>query len=89
MIKRETTVEESNILKEIKRNTTREKEVVQALKKENSLTWKEDRVVYIEGRIYVPNSKKIREDILKENHDSVDVGHPGQHRIMELLKKTY
>ena len=89
MIKRETTVEESNILKEIKRNTTREKEVVQALKKENSLTWKEDRVVYIEGRIYVPNSKKIREDILKENHDSVDVGHPGQHRIIELLKKTY
>ena len=89
MIKRETTAEESNILKEIKRNTTREKEVVQALKKENSLTWEEDRVVYIEGRIYVPNSKKIREDILKENHNSVDVGHPGQHRIMELLKRTY
>ena len=89
MIKRETTAEESNILKEIKRNITREKEVVQALKKENSLTWEEDRVVYIEGRIYVPNSKKIREDILKENHNSVDVGHPGQHRIMELLKRTY
>ena len=89
MIKRETTAEESNILKEIKRNTTREKEVVQALKKENSLIWEEDRVVYIEGRIYVPNSKKIREDILKENHNSVDVGHPGQHRIMELLKRTY
>ena len=89
MIKRETTAEESNILKEIKRNITREKEVVQALKKENSLTWEEDRVVYIEGRIYVLNSKKIREDILKENHDSVDVGHPGQHRMIELLKRIY
>ena len=38
MIKRKTTVEESNILKEIKRNTTREKKVVQALKKEDGLT---------------------------------------------------
>jgi len=38
MIQRKTMIEESNILKEIKRNTTREKEVVQALKKENSLT---------------------------------------------------
>ena len=77
MIKRKTIVKESNILKEIKRNTTREKKVVQALKKEDGLTWEEDGVVYIEGRIYVPNNKKIREDILKENHDSVDVGHLG------------
>ena len=38
MIKRKTTVEESDILKEIKRNTTRKKEVIQALKKEDSLT---------------------------------------------------
>jgi len=89
MIKRKTTAEESNILKEIKKNTTREKEVVQALKKKDSLTWKEDGVVYIEGMIYVPNNKKIREDILKENHDSVDIGHPGQHRMMKLLKRTY
>jgi len=39
----------------------------------------------MEGRIYVPNNKKIREEILKENHDSVDAGYPGQHRILELL----
>jgi len=89
MIKRKTTVEEDNILKKIKRNTTREKEVVQALKKENSLIWKEDGVVYIEGRVYVPNNKKIWKEILKENHDSVNIGHPGQHRMLELLKRTY
>ena len=46
-------------------------------------------MVYKEGRIYVPNNKKIREEILKENHDLVDVGHPRQHRMLELLKKTY
>ena len=89
MIKRKTTVEENNILKEIRRNATREKEVVQALKKENGLTWEEDGVIYIEESVYVSNNKKIWEEILKENHDSIDVGHPGQHRILELLKRTY
>jgi len=89
MIKRETTREENDILKEIRRNTTREKEVVQALKKEDGLTWEEDGVVYMEGRIYVLNNKKIKEEILKENHNLVDMGHPEQHRMLKLLKRTY
>jgi len=76
MIKTKMIVEEGNILKKIKRNTTREKEVVQALKKEDGLTWEEDGVVYMEGRIYVLNNKKIKKEILKENHDSADMGHP-------------
>jgi len=89
IIKRKTTVEEGNILKEIKRNTTREKEVVQALEKEDRLIWEEDGVVYIEERVYVPNNKKIRKEILKENYNSVDIGYSGQHRMLELLKKMY
>jgi len=47
------------------------------LKKEDGLTWEEDGMVYMEGRIYIPNNKKIREEIVKENHNLVDVGHPG------------
>ena len=43
----------------------------------------------MEGRIYVLNNKKIKEKILKENHDLVDVEHSGQHRMLELLKRTY
>jgi len=38
MIQRRMITEESDRLKEIKRNTTREKEVVQALEKEDGLT---------------------------------------------------
>ena len=38
MMGRKTTVDEDDIIKEIKRNNTREKEVVQALKKEDRLT---------------------------------------------------
>jgi len=45
--------------------------------------------VYIEGKIYVPNNKKIKEEILKENHDSVDVGYPEQHKMLELFKRNY
>ena len=82
-------VEKDNILKEIRRNAIKEKEVIQALKKEYVLTWEEDRVVYMEGRIYIPNNKKIWEEILKENHDSVDIGHPGQYRMLKILKRTY
>ena len=40
-------------------------------------------------RIYVPNNKKTREKILTENHNSVDVKHPGQQRMLELIKQNY
>ena len=89
MIKRKITAEESEILKEIRRKTMREKEVVQTLEKKDGLTWEEDEIVYMEGRIYVSNNRKIKEDILKENHDSVDIGHPRQYRMIKLLKRTY
>ena len=46
-------------------------------------------MVYMEGRIYVPNNKELREEILKKHHDPADIGHPGQHRMLELLKRTY
>ena len=59
------------------------------LKKEDSLTWEEDGVVYMEGRVYVPNNRKIKEEILKKNHNLADVRHPGQHRMLELIKRTY
>jgi len=89
MIGRKMTAKEYNVIKEIQKNSTREKEVVQALEKQDRLTWEEDEVVYIEERIYIPNNKRIREEILKENHDLVDVGYLEQYRMLELLKRTY
>ena len=64
IIGKKTTADECDVLKEVQRNNTREKEVIQALEKQDGLTWEEDGVVYMEGRIYVPNNKKIREGIL-------------------------
>ena len=71
--------EEDDILRKIRKNNTRKKEVVQALEKKDGLTWEEDEVVYMEGRIYVPNNKDLKEEILREHYDPADVGYPGQH----------
>ena len=77
ILKRMTTTDKQVILEEIRRNNTKEQEVIQALEKNNGLSWEEDGIVYMEGRMYVPNSKKLKEKILQENHNSVDVGHLG------------
>ena len=89
MLERKMIIEECEILKEIQRNNIQEKKIIQVLEKQDRLTWEEDGVVYMEGRIYIPNNKKIKEEILKENHDSADVEHLGQHRMLELIKRTY
>ena len=48
ILRRKTTVDKLDIVKEIKRNNTRKQEVVQVLKKKNELIWKEDGIVYME-----------------------------------------
>ena len=88
MLERKVITEESDIVKKIQRNNTREKEIIQALEKKDGLAWEEDGIAYMEERIYIPNNKKLREEILKEHHDLADIRHPGQHRMLELLKRT-
>jgi len=89
MLKKTMTTNKLEILEEIKRNNTREQEVVQALEKDDRLSWEQDRIIYMKGRIYILNNKKLKKKILQENHDLVDVGYPGQQRMMELLKQNY
>jgi len=81
--------EDLSLLEEIWRNNTRKHEVEQELKKENSLTWEQDGIIYMDRQIYIPNSKKIREQILQENHNSVDIDYSGQQRMLELVKRNY
>ena len=63
--------------------------MVATTEKNDGSIWEEEGVVYMEGRIYVPNNKGIREEILKEHHNPADIGHPEQLRMMEILKRTY
>ena len=73
-----TTINNLELIEEIRKNNTKEQEVIQALENDDELSWEEDEIVYIEERIYVPNNKKFKEKILQENHNSVDMGHPKQ-----------
>ena len=59
------------------------------LEKDNRLLWEEDKIVYMERRMYIPNNKKLKEKILQENHNSVDVEHLRQQRMLELIKQNY
>ena len=54
-------MEDSDLLEEIQRNDTRKHEVEQEPKKENSLVWEQDRIIYMDRQIYILNNKKIKE----------------------------
>ena len=65
MLKRnQTIVDNLDLLEKVCRNNTRKKEIQQTLKKEDRLLWEQDRIVYIEEKIYIPNNKKLKEKIL-------------------------
>ena len=70
MLKRTMTTNKTEILEEIKRNNTREQEVIQALENKDRLSWEQDRIIYIEGRIYIPNNKKIMTQKMWDIQDS-------------------
>ena len=57
-------VEETTLLEEIQRNEMKEQEVIKKIEKEDGQFWEEDRIVYMDGRIYVLNNKKLKEKIL-------------------------
>ena len=60
--------------------------MIQELKKEDGQAWEDNVIVYVNGQIYIPNNRKIQEHILYENHNSVDIRHPEQTRMLELVK---
>jgi hypothetical protein len=53
--------------------------------------WKEheDGVVTWREQIYVPKNKTLREDIIREHHDSIAGGHPGRYKTQELITRNY
>jgi len=77
VILRNQVVEKTTILEEIRKNKTKEQEVCKELEKEDGQSYKENRIVYVDRRIYVPNNQKIREIILQGNYETVNIGYPG------------
>ena len=52
-------VEKTMLLEEIRKNQIREQKVQKKLEKDKGQAWKDDRMVYIKGRIYITNNRKI------------------------------
>ena len=89
MLRRDSIIERMELLNKIQWNRTKEQEVIQELRKEDEQSWKDDEMIYIDGWIYIPNNKKIQEQVLQKNHDLADVSHPEQSRMLELIKQNY
>ena len=80
---------EEGIQEQIKKIHTREQEVTKQLEKKDGQSQEGNRIVYIDGKIYVPRNRQLQDEILSDNHNPPDVRHPGQHRMMELIKRNY
>ncbi|KAF8751565.1 hypothetical protein RHS01_08145 [Rhizoctonia solani] len=50
--------------------------------------WEED-LLWYQGKLVVPDSETLKEQLLKEFHNSPLAGHPGQQRTLELLSCNY
>jgi hypothetical protein len=77
------------LLEDIRGCKRRESRVVQEMEKQLKKLWENDGVIYRSRKIYVPNSQEICDHILHDHHYLPDVGHPGIHRMLELVKRTF
>jgi hypothetical protein len=78
-----------DIIQQIRNSDRREKIVVQQLQNQAEDTWETEGIVYHKGRIYIPPDPALRGQIMHNNHDPPNIGHPGQHRMTELIKRNY
>jgi len=59
IIRRNQVVEETTLLEEIRRNQTREQKFQKTLEKDKDQAWEDNRIVYMDRKIYVLNNWKI------------------------------
>jgi hypothetical protein len=50
---------------------------------------KEDGILMYKGKVYVSNSKEIKNEMLKEMHNVPYAGHPGYHKTIAIVRSQY
>ena len=58
ILKRNKTIGNLDLLEEIQRNNTKKHKVEQELEKKDGLAWEQNRIIYIDGWIYISKLKK-------------------------------
>ena len=66
-----------------------DKKAPKALTDGTALWEEKDGYVYHKGKLYVPNVKELRQDVVKTCHNSVTTGHPGKNGTLELVSHYY
>lgn len=52
--------------------------------------WEEsDKLIYYQGKLYMPNDMEIHRKILKQCHDLITTGHSGCNLTLELVEYYY
>jgi len=59
MFRKNQLVKETTLLEEIQKNNIKEQEIQKELENKDRQAWEDNRVVYIKGKICVPNNWKI------------------------------
>jgi hypothetical protein len=95
-----TTVNDHPILKRIRQSKEIDESVATAIQTLHKLgpkklrrgleDWNnEDGLVLYRGKVYVPKDPDIRRDLTKLHHDSLESGHPGEAKTIELISRNY
>ncbi|GJE95433.1 putative reverse transcriptase-rnase h-integrase [Phanerochaete sordida] len=86
--------------KRIRDNSNKKQEVTDALQtlrtkgphrlQNYTLEWEEhEGLLYYKGKLYLPNSPSLCNDIIQSCHISPTAGHPGKHATLELISRYY
>jgi hypothetical protein len=56
----------------------------------NLLEWEElNRLLYYKEKLYIPNNKELRAEVIKTCHNTPMTGYPGKHGMLELVSRHY
>jgi len=82
---------DSDFLTRIKASKGKRDRIVEKALADKEKSWQEhaEGVVTWQERIYVPKNKRLREDIIREHHDSITAGHPRRYKTQELITRNY
>jgi hypothetical protein len=85
---REGQTEDESIQDLIQSTRNKENLPVTVRKQFQRYSWEEGLLLY-DNRIYVPEDKDVRLDLLKLHHDSPVAGHQGHARTLEFISRNY
>ena len=79
------------LVQRIKNNASYIDKLVKKALDARNKEWRQeaDRLIYWQHRLYIPQSNKLRKDIIKIHHDDILARYPRCHKTLELINYNY